>query len=634
MHRLLIPLLALLALAPAAARADTQATCTNLQSALDTATPGETIVLNGTCSNQSFTLPSAPLHAPITLRGGAPGAGFFHGASSAALSGTDVGTTTISGLTFVGNGLVITGASAPQILDSTFDSTTGALSVEANLPGATTMIRGNTITSNVSQGGAGMVLRAEAGNTVVSGNVISHNRGIFGTSGLSASTSPGASLTVSGNRFEGNSVAGGLKPATGGGMALSVDGGTVTIAQNQFLGNSAGGDLGGGGGGLAIDGSGHVAQVGNLFSGNSAGAPNGTAAGAGESIAGVRVDSTRDTFTANRIDSPGGEGAGVAVQGQTIATAAGGELHAADLVASGNSTAVGGRGAGIFVGSVGCGAACTSALELNDSTVAGNCVDPGAGSQAPGIGGSGDDTLVVRNSIVYDHQQTLPCTPSAPLIDIAGFASASISQSDVCPGLAASGAAFAGSGNICADPLLDNPQSGGFHETASSPTIDAGSNTLVPAGLTVDADGQSRVTDGNGDAAAIVDMGADESPGPPLAADKTPPKLTIVSRTVRETATQRVHIRVKCVERTHCGGTLSITVTSRRKHYGAGSGRFNIVGGHTKTVIFKLRKKARSLLKHHSRIRVTAMATARDLAGNTGHTKKRVTVKARKRLRR
>ena len=75
---------------------------------------------------------------------------------------------------------------------------------------------------------------------------------------------------------------------------------------------------------------------------------------------------------------------------------------------------------------------------------------------------------------------------------------------------------FAGEGNIDADPLFVDPDNGDFRLSAGSLCIDAADNTAVPAGITLDLDGNPRFVDdpdtpdtGNG-TAPVVDMGAYE----------------------------------------------------------------------------------------------------------------------------
>lgn len=70
-----------------------------------------------------------------------------------------------------------------------------------------------------------------------------------------------------------------------------------------------------------------------------------------------------------------------------------------------------------------------------------------------------------------------------------------------------------GEGNICADPQLVDPPNGDVHQRKDlSPTLDAGSDALVPGGLATDWDrptGDPRIADAGSDGAR-VDMGADE----------------------------------------------------------------------------------------------------------------------------
>jgi len=115
------------------------------------------------------------------------------------------------------------------------------------------------------------------------------------------------------------------------------------------------------------------------------------------------------------------------------------------------------------------------------------------------------DVLNLANTIVYGDS-------GGP--ELGGFqtlAGVSATYSDVCSGTAP----FAGAGNICADPMLLGPGPGNadVRETAASPTLERGSNGLIPAGLSTDAFGGPRVLGPilcSASPGAIVDMGAAE----------------------------------------------------------------------------------------------------------------------------
>ena len=175
-----------------------------------------------------------------------------------------------------------------------------------------------------------------------------------------------------------------------------------------------------------------------------------------------------------------------------------------DVVVTGNAIGPGYTealgGGGIYVG-------CTH-LRVLDSTFTLNTAPAGAG-----IEGESNDQLELANSIVAEDSGGN---------EIAGFnkpaagGSLIATYSDVCS-YAGSSEPVPGTGNICANPLLaDNgePVSFDVHETASSPTIDAGSNALVPDGLTTDFYGTPRILAGYASCSqsfpAVVDMGAAE----------------------------------------------------------------------------------------------------------------------------
>jgi hypothetical protein len=177
-----------------------------------------------------------------------------------------------------------------------------------------------------------------------------------------------------------------------------------------------------------------------------------------------------------------------------------------NAVVSGNVLTAGFResigGGGIWVG--------CSHLRVFDSTFTENSAPIGSA-----IEGEEGDQLQLTNSIVSGDEGSS---------EVAGFygpgSSQTVSYSDICTSPGAT-TPSPGTGNICASPRLADagrPSSFDVQETASSPTVNAGSNALIPAGLSADFYGNHRILAAQcartGKLArmrqAVVDIGASE----------------------------------------------------------------------------------------------------------------------------
>jgi hypothetical protein len=543
--------LALGLLAAPAFAVESTVSCAGLQSALSGANAGDKITLNELCKTGfPYKLPSVP----VTLAG-TPGAG-FDGGKTAQLEGSGV-SVTIEDLTFEnannegagGGGLSVNlGGSPPAVTllrDSFINNTAkdeggGA---RINAATATVTVKDSTFAGNRAADGGGLAVFAEVAN--LTGDTFSANstrpNGLGGGLVMDADTS-----TLLSSLFTGNTATDG----GGGAEIVTVKSGgeaAVTLRGNKFSHNSvadpsassthATGYLGGGLALAAVGGEPTVVvQSDNTFDSNSVSfkaAPL-SAMGGGESTTRVALQSTGDRFTNNTLQPPSeaknvkaehvfGWGAGLSVAqcGDTTEEPPAGPnvvSTLSDAVVAGNTLQSGpsANGAGIYVGFV-CKTAYTT-LQLDDSTVAGNVVSGAAGPVA-GISGGPRDVLSLANTIVFGNGG------GSELGGFQGLAAVSASSSDLCSGTAP----FAGTGNICADPLLLGPGPGGadVRESAASPTLERGSNALIPAGVGTDAFGGPRVLGPilcSASPAAVVDIGAAEYAYP---APSCPP--TIVS---------------------------------------------------------------------------------------------------------
>ncbi|MFY9615523.1 MAG: choice-of-anchor Q domain-containing protein, partial [Candidatus Dormiibacterota bacterium] len=513
--------------------------CAGLAAALAGAGDGDTITLSDDhlCAG-SFNLPTT-IH--ITLQGADANQGFDNTAGSTSiLTGGSSKGTTIQNLVFKnstlsssgsGAAISLTGDHGTTITNCTFvnnhtsansGSSGGAVSLTS--AAGPVVLSGNTFGSLTTQalgnsaatGGGGLL--APANNVTLTNNVFGYNTAGVQGGGLAlvGANSPAGPTTLTGNTFAHNKVLSGsiafaAQPAAGPRVSIT---GPITRGGGAFVDNEQGGT--------------QVAQAHNVFDSNSVAAPasgfiafaqphaDSTAdtkwGGGGEWILGGSSTSLDDKFTSNTLvpapapvftaqpNAPAptvveADGGGLGIEASDLT--AGATFSGENLVAAGNTISPGGEGAGIYAGLIStCNPNCPITLTLKDSTVAGN--DAGNGTGGSGVAGDAFDTATIINSIVAGD--------SGSSSEIAGFDTTTLSYTDSCAGTGFTGGAYPGTGNTCIDPKLKNPGPGvaDVHQTQASPTIDAGLNSLVPAGLTADYEGDPRIQ------GARVDMGADE----------------------------------------------------------------------------------------------------------------------------
>jgi hypothetical protein len=614
----------LLVFAPAAGAATpTPVTCSGLQTAVNSATAGEVLQLPAGLCATDLTITNT---AAFTLEGATGGVTTLTPTAlgnSIIKSNASV-TFTLSGLTLTGTrgagAVLLTGIGEAVTIehDSFTDDAAasgfgGAVSLQpsSTVGAQPTVIEDNTFTGDSAYSG-GAVFVIAAVSVVVSGNTFTGNVATVDGGALSIGGPPGStsSIQVTGNTF-GGSTAGEGNTATNDGGAIFLQAAhaqPVTLSSNVFEGNAVTGshtavyNREGGAVFMSIhyqDTPFTVTQSHNTFSANSidetqaAPTPALGANGGAEWLIGVDVNSTGDVFVGNRIavdDGTPPEGGALGA----FASPAAGAFPAEPAVFTGtndlfmnNSTAPGGWGGAIYAGGppLACTGVCPgSTVRLYDSTVVGNRVDAGAGSEGGAIWGSPHDNLALRNSIV---------SGNTPQPELWGFGTTSpvIAYTDACNETGGT-AVPPQAGNICANPELT--LSG--VETSASPTLDAGSNALVPAGVTTDLAGNSRIVANRLGCyitePAIVDMGAFEftghSPAPPCA-PRVPPLIRI-GRGPLHDKHGRVSVRLTCARAvSYCTGELTLS-TRRRHSRRLGKHSFKIAVGRSTTIKLKVSK--------------------------------------------
>jgi hypothetical protein len=605
--------------------------------------------INSATANQVITLPAGTCTgnititntAPFTLQGGAGGTTLEPTSlTSPIVSSSGAVSPTISGLTFTGaDGAValnLVDAAAVTLTgdkftdDNSGPNSAGAVNITLTASTEPSTITDDVFSSDSGSVGGGLELSASGGQPLtISDDSFTGDSATNGGGGLliynfGTKSDEIAPVQVTGNTFGGSaSGAGDTTEDQGGGASIYLaTGQQLTLSGNKFIDNSIAGantaeysDDPREGAGLFLGTTGEsyqVTQSDNAFTGNvisetetsPAPAKPVAAGGGGEWIAGLTVSSTADTYTDNRItvndgNTPEGGGFGaIAAQGYAPTPDQPASFTGRDDYVAGNSVAVGGAGGGIYVGGpdLDCTSNCPgSSLTLDDSTVVDNSVAAGSGSEGGGIWGSPNDSLTVANSIVYGN---------TPAPNMWGFLPPSVQYSDACHEYG--GADFTGSGDICENPLLNSNGT----ETSSSPTIGTGSVALVPAGLTTDLAGNARIEHRatcSAQSPLIVDMGAYQFPQFPLPCPAILPFRFLSSKLAEHHGATSV--RVACGDLAACSGKLTITARHHRRRITLGSARIKLSAGREATIAAKLSAKALAKFGRARKLAVTLTAS-------------------------
>ncbi len=634
----------LMAVSTAAASDVTVSNCAKLQPTLNAVEEGEVITLAALCTKSNsgkaegvFRLPSSV--ADVTIEGQA--------GTTAGFDGTGVKGSALEsrGKGLVLRNLTIENYSLNERSAVTLDPGEGALPA----------IEADRFLDDTSSSTSGNSSRGGALSIFASSNTCAYTAPLSIVDSLFQGDHIADTSTTEHNRDQGGALYAELRcnsAATAPFELARLDGNTYA---EDAIDTQAGGEAFGGaldltsasGPGVEVS----ATQAGNVFENDSiaSSSPTGVYGGGGEWASSLELSSTDDRYTGNSLPAPRGAsasslGAGLGLSTSSCAGDATASATLEDAVLAANaigpaSEAGESAGAGLY-------AACTSTepnvhfhLSLDDSTVAGNQA-PGGVS---GIDGEDADQLALANSIV--------ASPPGQA-DIGGFrtnagGSLASSFSDACAPGVSTNTALPGEGNICAAPLLAGEATGDVHETASSPTIDAGSNALVPAALTTDALGDARILPGHSGCGqsfpAIVDIGADEltppapscSPAPAIQKSPPSPLRPGLARFVRlVTGSTGAALRLSCSSSSDglgCSGAIYVIAeeTLRGKQVLAvGAGRvrhrrsvtigqapFSLPAGATATFTVELNAAGRALLRRFHTVSARVSASEASPAG-------------------
>ena len=268
------------------------------------------------------------------------------------------------------------------------------------------------------------------------------------------------------------------------GAGIAVSFGSPTIEDNIISHNFRSGCSGGsGGGGILIRGSSNANIIGNVITNNST-----NSIGGGISLNGAKNVLVQDNLIS---ENRGWTGGGIGIYGRV----AGVRIIQNSIT---ENTAFSGAGLDFE----------NSPKEVANNTIANNIPSPKGYREQ--VRGRFFEPLVMTNNIIaaQDNGTAVVCEffyeEAPPILEFNDvFSPLGSAYSPICVDPTGM------DGNISEDPLFVDPSNNDYHLQFDSPTIDAGDNT-APNVPDLDLEGNPRIFDGDGDAVAVVDMGAFE----------------------------------------------------------------------------------------------------------------------------
>jgi hypothetical protein len=280
--------------------------------------------------------------------------------------------------------------------------------------------------------------------------------------------------------------------------------GNITITNNIITGNTAPG--GGGGGGVCAISVADLGTAGNIKLTSNTITNNSTNAGGGAYVASSSSSGTAGNLTLINNTISGNiasyDGGGVYGYSSSTSSTAGNVVFINNIITDNTSESSGG---GINANSY------TNTGTAGNATFTNNTI---SGNTAAAMGGglfyvNWGQTIDVYNNIIWGN------TPKDMSLLGTGSFNGNNNNSSSHPSWTNSG------DNIDTDPRFVAPNNGNYHLRPISPCIDTGTNSApwLPA---TDFEADTRVTDGDDDGVATVDIGADE-----FVADEFPWELFI-----------------------------------------------------------------------------------------------------------